>query len=390
MDLPVKARTRLVPEYSLTGDLLSFKRCARQYRYYNGSSLPPARPVQMWYGEFIHGVLEEAYLRWRADQPAFPWPYAEVDDNSVPGPPDPNLAPHDIRSLGWPIERSLEQQGKRARSRNTRIAAYRRAEVSVNTLGPILFPLIAANEQKIIGTRTLPPLPSGVEPRAAQYGLKGVIDVLSRVTLNDAGDDNPIRQAVLATYDASKGDYEVIVDYKGSRRPPVDEEARSAWKLEEWQVLTYAWLRQRQPASRPVGACILIYVNELAPGNAEYEHLLAELKNGRTDVLPEPLSEDDNRLRAFTPGTDPQLSKEFLLRRALRVVPVNEDRISQAADQFDQIVALIEERVAIEAQMGGIRSVWEPDCTDQRTCVACDFKLGCETAVEKGLDKEPS
>ena len=74
MTLTVRSKPYIIPEYSLTGDLLAYLTCGLQYRYQNKGTLPPAMPIQLWFGNFIHGVMEEAYLRWRDDDwKDFPW-----------------------------------------------------------------------------------------------------------------------------------------------------------------------------------------------------------------------------------------------------------------------------------------------------------------------------
>src|ERR1700722_7652547 len=112
MALEMRLESKLVPSYSLTGDLLSYMRCGLQYRYQNGSALPPSRPVQLWFGEFIHGVMAAAY-RLGAERTADfanPWPcnMTTWDDRNNP---DPNRATHDIGVLGEHIELSLANQG---------------------------------------------------------------------------------------------------------------------------------------------------------------------------------------------------------------------------------------------------------------------------------------
>lgn len=382
MELAIKRPDRIVPDYSLTGDLLSYKRCALQYRYYNASSLPPSRPVQMWYGEFIHGVLEAAFRIWRSagGKSPFPWPYTPVPDDARPEAPPSDLEPHDLRAFAWPIEEALMFEGKRARSRRARISAYRRAEAAVNQLGPHLFPLIADAEQKVLGSRIIPSLPGGKEGRSKRYALRGIIDVLTNVELAAAVPENIVYQAVKAACADLAGTFEVIVDYKGSHRPALSD---PLWELGAWQVQTYAWLRQQQPKANPVAAGILIYVNELAPGGDDLRRMSADIKKNRTDVAPVRGDDDDYALSTWTPGTEAKLSQAFRYRRAIRVIPVSEASIEYATRQFDSIVAEIEGHVLDEFEGGSIRGAWPATCEEEETCVACDFRHFCENSRAK-------
>lgn len=384
MELLVKRPDRVVPEYSLTGDLLSFSRCALQYRYYNGSALPPSRPVQMWYGEFIHGVLEAAFRIWITANGTlpFPWPCTPIEQNGPPSPPPDGLSPHDLRAIGWPIEQALMHQGKRARSRNARVSAYRRAEAAINSLGPHLFPLIADAEQKVIGTRLIPNQADGLALRSERYALNGVIDVLTNVELANAPAGNIIRDAVQAACPNLTGTYEVIVDYKGSHRPPTRDPngaVNDHWNLGEWQVQTYAWLRQRQQLAHPVAAGILVYINELAPNSGDVRRLRGEISSTRTDVFPTRGSQDYYALETWTSGAVPAFSDAFRFARAIRVIPVNDASIAQATTAFDNIVAQIERNVITEAANGSIAQTWPSNCNEDETCAACDFRFFCSS-----------
>lgn len=388
MELDVKRPDHILPDYSLTGDLLSYSRCQLQYRYYNGSALPPSRPVQLWYGEFIHGMMEAAFRLWAEAQGAlaFPWPYTPIAEVGPREPPEPGLARHDIRAIGWPIEQTLAQEGKQARSRRARLAAYRRAERAINILGPHLFPLISMAEQRVLGTRALPAHDPATVPRSSRYALRGVIDVLGNLDVQ-APLGNAIRDAVRSACPGLAGEFEIIVDYKGAHRPRLQND--SHWHLGEWQVQTYAWLRERQVEAKPVAAGILIYINELAPSSSDIGRIRQETNRGITDVRPTEGSPDDYQLQAWVPGADAQLSEEFRLRRALRVIPVTTESKHEATAAFDRLVAEIEHNVLREATIGHIGQAWAPTCRDRNTCSACDFLSFCPQPAEGATAGHP-
>ncbi|MBB4100492.1 hypothetical protein [Sphingomonas kyeonggiensis] len=379
MELPIKRPDRIVPDYSLTGDVLSFSRCQRSYRYYNGSSLPPSRPVQMWYGEFIHGMMERTFRLWQ-DRGGLPFPlhYSPINEREMPSEPSAELDPLDLRAIGWPIEQSLAHQGKFARSADARISAYERAEAAINQLGPHLFPLIDVAERKVLGTRPLPASENEAAERAGRYVLQGIIDVLGHAQLGEQPSDNPLKRAIIAAYPDLDGEYEIIIDYKGSRRPRIDDDPRGDWKLGEWQVQTYAWLRSQQVDARPVAAGILIYVSELAPGSKEMSMLRAEMRGGLTDVVPEVGTADYYQINGWAPGTQGDLTPEFRLARAIRVIPVTAESMIEATTMIDGVVRTIEDCVAHERQSMQIKQSWPADSNDRDACVACDFRVSCE------------
>ena len=369
-----KSDREIVPQYSLTGDLLSFLRCGLQYRYHNGSSLPPSRPVQLWFGEFIHGAMESAFRIWSTatQLPAFPWPC----NPTMPHQQTPaGRPPHDIGSIGDIVEATLRAQGKSPRSYDVRDNAYIRASRAVNELGPHLFPLISTAEEKVIGTRPIPPALPGQRPtRSALYELHGIIDVLTNVQLSAAATTNVIRQAIQTACPGRAGNYEVIVDYKGSRRPATNH---SYWRQHDWQVQTYAWLRTRQPNSLPVAAGVLLYVNELAPVQEDLVELKTTIRAGTTDVVPISGSPDAYMLSTWQPGNAiPQFSLPFRLARAIRVIPVSLTSQAAAATHFDDVVSSIEFCVAEEATTGTIMQHWQSG-GDAESCVACDFRHFC-------------
>lgn len=372
--LEIRRTAQVVPNYSLTGDLLSYMRCSLQYRYQNGSSLPPSRPVQLWYGEFIHGVMETAYRLWRAASPPFPWPCTMTE---FAGNPPPERVTHDIGTIGDLVEATLSAAGKSARSLTTRDAAYRRARRAVNEVGPALFPLIESAEEKVIGTRGIQ-MPSGIEARASMYELHGVMDVLSSLSMKQL-DESFLRDAVLRSLGGLEEQSDVIVDYKGSRRPATDHEH---WKHGDWQLQMYAWLRSKQPGARPVAAGVLLYINELDPGGKDVQDLKADIKHGRTDVVPDSGSSDSYQLRAWGPGSVvPNFSRELRIQRMMRVVKITPESMQEALQAFDKVVVSIETSVSQEALSGRIPGNWKP-CGDEPTCAACDFRHFCPAPAE--------
>jgi len=387
-DLPFE-----VPQYSLTGDVLSFQRCGLQYRYYNRSSLPPSRPVQLWTGEFVHGVMEEAFLYWQLHQPSFPWPCTQTPWRGFST--SPNRVDYDLGVLGDQVEARLRASGKTPRNRNARDAAYRRVDAAIRLLAPHLFPLITVVEEKLSSTRPMPAVnaPPGQQPRGDRFELTGIVDVISSVSLA-AQQNNPLVQMINSQIPGLSGQFDIIVDYKAARRPPITPppNSKAYWQHEAWQVQTYAWLRAQQPNTNPVRAGILIYVNELSPSQSDLNDLKREITQDITDIFPASGSPDYYALNTWQSGQSqslPTFTTDFLLQRAVRIVPVDTAAIDQAVTQIDNVISQIEGCALHENATGNIPNNWNAD-GGASDCDACDFRRFCPSPAQyRGSGQTP-
>jgi hypothetical protein len=368
MKLSVRHEARLIPSYSLTGDVLSYARCGLQYRLGNVGNLPSTRPVQLWFGQFLHGSLEEAYRRYQ-------------ETGSIPDAAE-------TKDLAELVARRLAAQGLRARNAELENTANWRVELIVRELGPALFPLIRHAEVRLTSTRAL-----GRGTAPARYQMTGVVDVITHVELIDPHlADNPIVAAVADHLPPGlAGTFEVIVDYKGTRRPPIHPPTPGQHdfaQIYEWQVLTYADLRARQPDALPVVAGVLLYLNELGPTWRDLRLLRDEVDNRLTDIAPEPGSETDIVMRQRPPRTTdtptrPSVPFEFRLSRAIHVVPTTQRAIRIAGQRFDGFAKSIEDAKEHERSSGSMLNSWTEYADDDQTCVACDFRVICPSRAEK-------
>ncbi len=393
MKLPTRSKSYMIPEYSLTGDLLSYITCGLQYRYQNKGTLPPSKPVQRWFGEFIHGVMEEAYLDWKYHKKEFPWDWKNdirpIEDEIDLRLQVRGLYPHDedlFFSINQPgSDLKLEDLNEHDHKK----LASARAEKAINIWGRHLFPLIDASEILIKGVRPMPNYDKNIS-RSNYYGINGVVDVLTSTKINRIHEqstlynfDNKIVNFIKENLEETDiEDYEIIIDYKGMKRPPIkveDPQSEDKWENHKQQILTYSWLRSKQEDAKNISAGIILYLNELVPSIEDLILIKEEISNDLTDVpVNDEFYEDIQLILNWQEDEKmPNLSEEFKIARSIRFIDINDDERQKAVKKFDRVVEDIENSLIKEMKGCKIQDAWKAEA-DKRTCSACDFRTFCK------------
>lgn len=373
MAIKSKGEPYEIPRYSLTGDLLSFLECEIQYRFNSKGSMPPSTPVQRWFGDFIHGVMEVGFSEWKDGR---------LDLN--------NMDFEDTQRIAKIVAERLEDRGlhpygslyikedsgnnKRKDYNGNMIAHY-----SLSRWAPSLYPLINDNEVKMEDIRPMIGYGQGLS-KSEYYAVQGIVDVISTFDVRKFQANNPLVKALMLNETVSdlinQDEYEIIIDYKGMERPPIDSDT---WKHHEWQLNTYMWLRDQQIKAdgrkTPILAGVLLYLNELHLSKAAIERLQKVVAEGRTDIMPK-----EADLRRLQNGN--KFSENFRIKRSIRVVAYNPEDIQSSLDHFDNVVKCIESNLISEqSDSTDVWKHWTGQYSKDR-CVACDLKTFCPHAKE--------
>ena len=214
LTVPQPQPSTVRPRFSLTSDILSFRRCSRQYGYFGNDGFVPAQATQIFYGTIIHQVLDRCHRHY--------WGLAGHPQGTIP-------SDADVDVYFAQVQNALRSHGVRPASPAVAAKALRVLRIFNRVEGPNLYPLIRDTEFRLESERN-------------QYVLRGVVDVLAR---NPNSPDDPAQME--------------IWDYKGTRFPDLSSPDLRDYV---WQMCVYAELYRVRSGTYPARA-ILYFLNEL-------------------------------------------------------------------------------------------------------------------------------
>jgi len=221
--LPVRRR------YSVTGDILSFRRCARQYGHFSEYSFAPAQAAQLWFGQVIHETLDRAHRQTRGQ--------IERKDASIPD-------DMDIEEYFVQVSESLIARGIKPMSGAAKDKALAYLIRFNRQMGETLYPKVQDTEHRL-------------QSQSENFVMEGIVDVLVR---EDADEDDP------STWE--------IWDYKASQVPDDDDADMRNYR---YQMQVYAGLFKKKNGEYPSKA-VLYFLAEDDPEDARVEIPFDEAK----------------------------------------------------------------------------------------------------------------
>jgi len=195
--------------YSITGDVLAYRRCRRQYGYYRELNFTPDHVTQLFFGRVVHETLDKAHRHYAGD-------IEGVEEGDIP-------MDDDIEEYFTEVAEALKAQNIYPMSQDAEDTALEYIQRFNRREGDRLYPRVIDTEYRLQSNRD-------------EFVLEGVVDVL-------AGDGN--------------GDE--IWDYKAGQRP----DGRSELEDYHAQLYTYAELYRYRNGTYPEKGVIYFLGEEI-------------------------------------------------------------------------------------------------------------------------------
>ena len=219
-----KRKGKLKERYTITGDIISYSICPRQYGFYKFYGFAPSNPTQEWFGSVIHRFLKRIHTLYKKSGRL--------------------ISPGEVEEHFLKVELSMEAEGARPSSPQAREKAIEILKTFISTLGPTFIPSVVEAEIRLV--KELP-----------HYILYGIVDALK----------------------SAGGELE-IWDYKGMERPiPETPLGRKKLEIYRKQMFVYGYLFKERNGKYPRKA-VLFFMNELLKGGECY----LEVDFGRREV----------------------------------------------------------------------------------------------------------
>ncbi len=307
---PVKRR------YSVTQDIVGFRRCSRQYGAFHVHKYAPAHQTQLYFGTIIHQVLDRCHAHYHgivdpSTKGTLPDNGKILNDTEIQNYFDgirraqnagiaAPLPPSEIIKYFIEVEDGLKSQGIRAITPDLRVKAVRLLQYFNTLEGPTLYTRVIDTEHRL-------------QADCTSHILHGVVDLLVD---SSARGQNP------ASFE--------MWDYKGTSRVGLGAKELETY---DFQMRVYAHLYQLKHGVFPRKA-ILYFINEL---------------DGPTCPTKRPIN-------------------------AMLEVSLDPTDVVTAMSEFDSTVTQIEYARSIDLWKPA-----DPGKINEQDCAICDLRWDCPT-----------
>lgn len=245
ISIPLSSGNPIKRRYSVTSDVVSFRRCAHQYGSFTVQKYAPAYQTQIYFGTILHQVLDRCHSHFHGI--VNPSTRGQLPDNgqilsdtaiqtyfkdfrvAETARTTPPPAPSDLIRYFIEVENGLKSKGIRAITQDLRVTAVRILQYFNALEGSVLYPKVIDTEHRL-------------QADQATHILHGVVDLLID-TEGQSG--NPAECEMW--------------DYKGSSRVNLNPRDLQTY---EFQMRVYARLYQLKHGVLPRRA-VLYFLNEL-------------------------------------------------------------------------------------------------------------------------------